>query len=601
MTTSVKNRSEQLVTDQWKLSDLFPSIEAWETEFTMVKSKLAEMANFKGRLHEVDALHACFTLEDEIGLAAERLYVFANMWHHEDTALAEPQGYADRTKKLSTEVGEAMSYISPELLALDDVQLQALIDHEKLAFYKQTLEDLCRMKPHVLSDAEESLLAQVGQVSQAAGTIFGMLNNADLQFPEIEDANGNKVRLTHGNYIQFLENANRDVRARAFEAMYSTYKSFRNTFASTLSANTSKNVFYSKARKYESALHQALFVYEIPKTVYTNLIDTMHEHLPLLHRYFAIRKRLLKVDELHMYDLFVPLVDAVDWKITYSDAKAKVLDSLKPLGENYLRVLNEGFTNRWIDVYENSGKRSGAYSWGAFGTHPYVLLNHKENLNSMFTLTHEMGHALHSYFSDQTQAYRYAQYTIFNAEVASTLNEALLMSHLLNNASEDKDLLYLLTYYADQFRTTVFRQVMFAEFEMRTHDMAQQGVPLTAQSMSELYYELVKQFHGPDMVVDEVIEMEWARIPHFYSSFYVYQYATGFSAATSLASQILNEGQPAVDRYLGFLQSGGSADSITLLKRAGVDMSSPEPIRQALSVFSDVLDRMEAVVARMGL
>jgi oligoendopeptidase F len=599
MTTSVKSRADQRMEDQWQLADLFPSIESWEAEFAAVKSNLVDMAAFKGKLGDPAVLKSCFELEDRMGLAMERLYVFANMWHHEDTALPEPQGYADRTKKLSAEVGESMSFISPELLALDDVQLQALVQHESLSFYRQTLLDIQRLKPHVLSDAEEALLAQVSQVGQAAGTIFGMMNNADMQFPEIEDAEGNRVRLTHGNYIQFLESPNRDVRRRAFEAMYQTYHSFRNTFASTLSANTTKNVFYAKARNYESPLDQALFAYEIPHTVYTNLIAAMNEHLPLLHRYFALRKRLLKADELHMYDLFVPLVDAVDWKIDYAEAKSRVLKSLQPLGETYIDVLKQSFEQRWIDVYENQGKRSGAYSWGAFGTHPYVLLNHKDNLNSMFTLTHEMGHALHSYFSDQTQAYRYAQYTIFNAEVASTLNEALLMHDLLAHATDDKDRLYLLTYYADQFRTTVYRQTMFAEFEMIIHQKAQDGEPLTAQVLSEIYYDLVKRFHGPEMVVDQAIEMEWARIPHFYSSFYVYQYATGFSAATSLASQILEEGQPAVDRYLGFLKSGGSADSITLLKQAGVDMSSPEPVRQALAVFQDVLDQMEAVIARM--
>lgn len=509
------------------------------------------------------------------------------------TTVPEYQALSEKAKRLSVEAGEALSFIAPEILNLPEERLKELESHPELEPYRFTISELIRQKAHVLSLEEEALLAQVGNLSQAPSTIFGMINNADMKFPKIRDENGEEKELTHGNYIQFLESRDRDVRKRAFQAMYDTYAKQKNTLASTLNANITKNLFYAKVRKYPSALEMSLFADNIPVEVYTNLIDTIHEHLPLLHRYLDLRKRLLQVDELHMYDLFAPLVEEVDIKIDYEQAKQTVKESLMPLGEEYVSILQEGFDGGWIDVYENAGKRSGAYSWGAYGTHPYVLLNHKDNLNSMFTLTHEMGHAIHSYLSDRELPYRDAQYTIFLAEVASTLNEALLMDYLLKKTDDPKDKLYLLSYYADQFRTTVFRQTMFAEFEKIIHERAEAGESLTPQDFSQIYYDLNVKYHGKNMVVDQDIEMEWARIPHFYSSFYVYKYATGFSAATSFAKQILEQGDPAVERYLGFLKSGGSDYSINILRRAGVDMSSPEPIRQAMSVFEQVLDQME--------
>jgi oligoendopeptidase F len=475
--------------------------------------------------------------------------------------------------------------------------LKALLANPELTLYKRTLEEMKRQKAHVLSKAEEALLAQVGNLAQAPGTIFGMLNNADMKFPKVKNEHGEEIELTQGRYIQFLESKDREVRKNAFEAMYATYAKQKNTIGATLNANITKNVFYARARKYPSVLEMSLFSDNISKEVYTNLIDAIHESLPLMQRYTKLRQKLLKVDELHMYDLFAPLVDEFKMEITYDEAKNMVEESLKPLGDSYLKVLKQGFNDGWIDIYENEGKRSGAYSWGAFGTHPYVLLNHKDNLNSMFTLAHEMGHAMHSYLSDSHQPYRDAQYTIFLAEVASTLNEALLMDYLLKKTTDPKAKMYLLTYYADQFRTTVFRQTMFAEFEKITHEKTEAGESLTPQELSSIYYNLNKQYFGNDMVVDKEIEVEWARIPHFYNSFYVYKYATGFSAATSFAKQIISEGQPAVDRYLGFLQSGGSDYSINILKKAGVDMSSPEPIKQAMSVFKDLIEQMEQLNA----
>lgn len=578
---------------QWKLEDLFADQKAWDASYAELKNLLKRTADYQGKLTNAASIKECFELEDEISYHAERLYVYAHMHHDEDTANPTYQALSAKAKKLNVEAGEALSFITPEILSLSETELDKLIEDPTLKEFKFTLSEMKREKAHVLSKTEEALLAQVGNLSSAPQTIFGMLNNADMKFPKIKNEDGKEVELTHGNYIQFLESPNREVRERAFKAVYETYGKQKNTIAATLNANVNKNIFYSRVRKYPSVLEMALYGDNIPKEVYTNLIDTIHESLPLLHRYMELRKKLLGVDELHMYDLFAPLVEEYKWDITYEEAKQMTKEGLTPLGEDYLSSLQAGYDNGWIDVYENENKRTGAYSWGAYGTHPYVLLNHKDNLNSMFTLAHEMGHALHSYYSDNALKYRDAQYTIFLAEVASTTNEALLMDYLLKNAKDPKQKMYLLTYYADQFRTTVFRQTMFAEFEKIVHERAESGESLTPQDLSDIYYELNVKYHGKGMQVDKEIGMEWARIPHFYNSFYVYKYATGFSAATSFSKQILEEGQPAVDRYLGFLKSGGSDYSINILKKAGVDMSSPEPIREAMSVFEDIISQME--------
>lgn len=593
----LKKRSEVPVEHQWKLEDLVADQAAWDKEYQEVKQLLTQVSQYHGKLSEVAQVKACFDLEDEISLHTERLYVYSSMLHHGDTAESGPQALETKARKLSVEVNENLSFITPEILALSDEQLQKLVAAPELATYKRTLDEMIRQKPHVLTKDMEALLAGAGNVTQAPSTIFNMLNNADLKFPKIKDENGQERELTHGNYIQFLESDNQEVRKAAFEAVYATYAKLKNTIGATLAANINKNIFYSQARKYPSVLEMSLYGDNIPTEVYTNLIGTIHDSLPLLQRYMKLRQKLLKVDKLHMYDLFAPLVEEFKWDIPYAEAQKMVAEALKPLGEDYLKVLGQGFTDRWIDIYENEGKRSGAYSWGAYGTHPYVLLNHNDNLNSMFTLAHEMGHAMHSYLSDSNQGYRDAQYTIFLAEVASTLNEALLMNYLLKKTDDPKAKLYLLTYYADQFRTTVFRQTMFAEFEKITHEKMEAGVALTPQDFSKIYYDLNKLYHGKDMEVDQAIEMEWSRIPHFYNSFYVYKYATGFSAATSFSKQILEEGKPAVDRYLGFLKSGGSDYSINILKKAGVDMSSPEPIKQAMDVFKSVIEQLEQLTA----
>nr|WP_154984007.1 oligoendopeptidase F [Paenibacillus xylanexedens] len=586
-------RSEVPAEHTWKLEDLYADQKAWDQEYEEVSSMMKKASEFQGKLNQPDVLKASFEFEDEIGLKLERLFVYARMHQDEDTANPTYQSLSQKAQKLGVRVGEALSFVTPEILSLPDSELDALIKYESLSAYTFTLEEMKREKAHVLSQAEEALLAQVGNLSQAPQTIFSMLNNADLKFPRIKDEHGKEVELTHGSYIQFLENPNREVRERAFKAVYETYAKQKNTIAAALNANVTKNMFYANVRKYPSVMEMNLYGDNIPTDVYNNLVDTIHESLPLLHRYMDLRKKLLGVDQLHMYDLFAPLVDEYKMDITYEEAKKTVKEGLAPLGKEYAEALQSGYDNRWIDVYENENKRSGAYAWGAYGTHPYVLLNHKDNLNSMFTLAHEMGHALHSHYSDTALSYRDAQYTIFLAEVASTTNEALLMDYMLNKSTDPKEKLYLLTYYADQFRTTVFRQTMFAEFEKIIHERAEQGEALTPQLLSEIYYDLNVQYHGKNMVVDKDIEMEWARIPHFYNSFYVYKYATGFSAATSFSKQILEEGQPAVDRYLGFLKSGGSDYSINILKKAGVDMSTPQPIREAMSVFKELIEQME--------
>lgn len=589
----IMKRSEVPTEHQWKLQDLFADQKAWDNAYNEVQRLIKSAADFQGKLNNAESIKQCFELEDEVGLHTERLFVYAHMHHDEDTANPTYQALSQKAKKLNVEVGEALSFITPEILALSEGDLDKLIADPTLADYKFTLTEMKREKAHILTKAEEALLAQVGNMSSAPGTVYSMLNNADLKFPKVKDENGKELELTQGSYIQFLESPNREVREAAFKTVYETYGKLKNTISATLSANVNKNIFYSRVRKYPSVLEMSLYGDNIPKEVYTNLIDTIHESLPLLHRYMNLRKKLLGVDELHMYDLFAPLVEEYKMDITYDQAKQTIKEGLHSLGEDYLKNLQSGYDDGWIDVYENENKRTGAYSWGAYGTHPYVLLNHKDNLNSMFTLAHEMGHALHSFYSDTNLKYRDAQYTIFLAEVASTTNEALLMDYLLKKSTDPKEKMYLLTYYADQFRTTVFRQTMFAEFEKIVHERAESGESLTPQDLSDIYYDLNVKYHGKNMTVDKEIGMEWARIPHFYNSFYVYKYATGFSAATSFSKQILEEGKPAVDRYLGFLKSGGSDFSINILKKAGVDMSSPEPIREAMSVFENVISQME--------
>lgn len=592
---TLPKRSEVPAEYKWRLEDMYASNSDWEKDLEKVKQLAEEISRKKGQLGQSgELLLETLRLQDELLKTLDQVYVYARMRRDEDNANSTYQALTDRATSLSTQVYGAISYIQPEILQIPTDQLEKWMGEvQGLDHYRILLDEITRFKPHTLSAEEEAILANVSEVASAPSKIFGMLNNADLKFPMIRDENGEEVELTKGRYVQFMESKDRRVRREAFEALYATYGKHRNTIAASLTSSVKTDVFYSRTRRYPSALYAALFADNVDLSVYDNLIATIHEHLPLMHRYIALRKKMLAVDELHMYDLYVPIVPEVEMNIPYDQAVATIKEALKPLGEDYGKVLEEGFSNGWIDVYENEGKTSGAYSWGAYTSHPYVLMNYQDNVNNMFTLAHEMGHALHSYYSHKEQPYTYADYKIFVAEVASTLNEALLMNHLLKTTTDKKQRMYLINYYLEQFRGTVFRQTMFAEFEKIIHTKTEQEEPLTADSLSEIYRELNVAYHGPDMVVDQEVDMEWARIPHFYRNFYVYKYATGFSAATSLAKQILEEGQPAVDRYLQFLKSGSSDYPLELLKKAGVDMTSPEPIREALAVFEEMLAEME--------
>ena len=591
-------RSEVDKRNTWAIENIYASDELWHKEHDKIKEMIGDILEYQGRLSKSgDLLLGFLKLKDEISMLMERVYVYANQKYHEDTANAKYQDLSNKANVLLVQLESALSFATPEILSIsDDILAQYKLETEGLKEYEFYLNDILRTKPHILSAEMEELLAEVGEVAEAPSQIFSMFDNADIKFPEIEDEDGEMVKISHGRFGQLLESKDRRVRKEAFEGVYATYNNFRNTLATTYSSNVKQESFFAKARKYDSTLDKALDGGNIPKSVYTNLIEAVHDNMDQMHRYVSIRKRLLDVEELHMYDLYAPLVQDIDMDIPYEKAKEIVAEGLRPLGEEYQKILQEGFNNRWIDVYENENKRSGAYSWGPYGTHPYVLLNYNNSLNNVFTLAHEMGHAIHSYYSDKMQPYIYAGYKIFVAEVASTCNEALLIDHMLKNTDDKKQKAYLINHFLESFKGTLYRQTMFAEFEMITHQMIEKGESLTADSLCKVYRELNEAYFGDDITIDSEIDMEWARIPHFYRSFYVYQYATGFSAAIALSRRILKEGKPAVDDYIRFLSSGSSNYPIELLKEAGVDMSTKEPVNQALALFKELLDQMEELM-----
>lgn len=597
-TKKLPARSEIPEKDTWRLEDIFATDKEWEKEFDEVKELIPSVTAYAGKLGESsENLYNALKTQDDVTLRVEKLYAYAHMRYDQDTTNSFYQGLNDRIQNLYTQVASALSFMTPEILAIEEEKISSFLEeNEALRLYKHALEEITRQRPHVLSAEEEALLAKAGDVLGASSTTFGMLNNADLEFPTIKDEEGNEVEVTHGRYTRFLESEDRRVREEAFSAMYDTYGKFKNTFASTLSGTVKRDNFNALVRHYESARQAALSANNIPEEVYDNLVTTINKHLPILHRYTKLRKKVLNIDELHMYDLYTPLVKDVNMKVTYEEAKEYTLKGLEPLGEEYKSVLEEGFNNRWVDVHENKGKRSGAYSSGSYGTNPYVLMNWQDNVNNLFTLAHEFGHSVHSYYTRKTQPYPYGDYSIFVAEVASTTNEALLNEYLLENLEDEKQKQYVLNHYLEGFRATVFRQTMFAEFEHDIHVKAQNGEPLTPELLSKTYYDLNKKYFGEDMVIDEDISLEWARIPHFYYNYYVYQYATGFSAATALSKQILEEGEPAVERYLEFLKAGSSDYPINVLKKAGVDMTSAKPIEEALKVFEEKLNEMEKLL-----
>ena len=582
---------------KWKMEDLYVTNEAWETDFKKLQDGIEELQKYEGTLgNSAENLLKMHETCDELNQIAEKVYVYANQRLHENTGNSYYQGLAGKAQMLLVQMSEASSYIEPELLGIPEETLKEMLKTEGLKKYETYYGRLLRKKEHILSKEMEELLAGVEEVAEGPKDTFMMFNNADIKFPVITGEDGETVEITHGKYAKLLESQNREVRKAAFLGLYESYGKFKNTLAATYGANVKQAGFFAKARKYASSLEASLAGSHIPTEVYDRLIESVHAHLPALHKYMEVRKEKLGVEELHMYDLYVPMVGEADKKISYEESKEIVLNGLAPLGADYQELLRKGFNEGWIDVYENEGKRSGAYSWGAYGTHPYVLLNYQENLNNVFTLAHEMGHALHSYYSDETQDYIYAGYKIFVADVASTCNEALLIRYLLDQSKDDKETAYLLNYFLEQFRTTLFRQTMFAEFEKIAHAKSEAGEPLTAEVLCNIYYDLNKKYFGDEIVVDKEIALEWSRIPHFYTPFYVYQYSTGFSAAIAISSKILNGEAGIVEKYKKFLSGGSSLDCIDLLKICDVDMTTKEPVEEALKVFENTLEKFSKII-----
>jgi len=594
----LKKREEIPTEYTWDLSTIFVRDEDWEQAFQSIQNRLPDVGALKGTLAQNgQALLKVLQKRDEIAEALECLYCYASMRKDEDTTNSTYQGMADRAIQLLVHTSTAASYIEPEILALLQERLDQFIQETPgLALYRQQLDVLNRQRPHIRSVEVEAVLAAAGEITEAPDNIFDMISNADLKLPTIENERREAIELTQGNYQTFIRSADRRVRKDAFEALHGTFLKQRNTIAVTLATEIKANIFYTRQRNYATCRERALDRYNIPVSVYDNLITTVREHTPLLDRYMRLRKRMLELDELHMYDLYTPIVKEVTDEVNYEEARDIIIAALSPLGEAYCKILKEGFTQRWIDVYETSGKRSGAYSGGAYGTHPFILMNFQNKRESMYTLAHELGHSMHSYFTRTNQPYQYSDYTIFVAEVASTLNEGLLTQYLLKNTEDRATRISLLNHSLEGIRTTLYRQTMFAEFEQKIHSQAEQGEPLTADTLTAIYTALNEKYYGGEAVIDELIGIEWARIPHFYYNFYVYQYATGISAASALVQQIIHEGQPAVDRYLKFLSSGSSDYSIELLKKAGVDMTTPEPVRQAFQLFESHLAQMEELL-----
>ncbi len=590
-------RIEQKIEDTWCLEDMFESDDFWEEEFGRLQRMIFQYEDFEGTLGEsADRLLEYLKFKDETNLLMERLYVYANMRYHQDMANSMYQEFAARVQKLMVEMSGASAFAEPEILEITTEKINIFFnENPELETYKRYISEILRGKNHTLDKKTETILAKSRQMANAAENIFSMYNGADIKFPSITTEEGEEIEITHGNFVPLLESTDREVRKAAFEGVYETYGKMRNTLAATFAANLDQANFYAQVRNFSSAREMYLYGSNIPESVYDNLIETVHKNMDKMHKYVSLRKKILDVSELHMYDLYTPIAKAPDTKYSFEAAKDIVLEGLAPMGEEYIKVLEEGFDNRWIDVYENEGKRSGAYSWGAYGTHPYVLMNYHGTLDHVFTLAHEMGHAIHSYYSDANQPYVNAGYKIFVAEVASTCNESLLIQHLLKITEDEEEKTYLINHFLEQFKGTLYRQTMFAEFEKIAHSMVQNGEGVTADRLCGIYYNLNKEYFGDDIVIDKEIELEWARIPHFYNPFYVYQYATGLSAAIALSKRILEEGKPAVEDYMKFLTGGSSQDPIELLKIAGVDMTSSEPIETALELFGNLLEELQKI------
>ncbi len=592
-------RSEIPEEYKWNLEAIYPADEQWEQDFAKVAPMLEVVGSYRGRLGEsAQTLLAALRARDDISYLIEKLYAYARMRRDEDNTNSTYQALEDRARAAWVRVSEALSYFNPELLKVGEDTIRRFMQEEQgLTLYEHVFDNLFREKEHMLDEQQEALLAAVGEVASGPGQIYDMLTDADMKFGTIVDEEGQEVELTQGRYLRYIRSTDRRVRKDAFFTFHEAFNKYRNTFATCYATQVKSDIFFARARKYSSALEAALFPDNIPVSVYEGLIDAVNRNLPLLHRYMELRRKVLGLDRVHMYDLHVPLIQEVEHTVPYERAVEMVTEAFAPMGDDYLNAVRQGLRSRWTDVYETPNKTSGAYSWGVYGVHPFMLLNYQDTLYDVFTLAHEMGHSMHSYYTYRHQPYVYSEYTLFVAEVASTLNEELLTHYLLNSTDDRGIRLAVLNNSLEQFRTTLYRQTMFAEFEKTAHELAEAGEALTADRLSQIHYDLNVRYHGPSVFVEDEIAIEWARIPHFYRHFYVYKYATGMSAAVALARQILDEGRPAVERYLRFLSRGGSDYSINLLRDAGVDMTSPEPVNRALQLFGERIAEMEALLA----
>lgn len=594
----VKDRKDIDVKDTWNLESIYANNELWEEDYAALEKDAAEFAKLKGAI-EADVSKIPAVLDAYYGLhrRLSKLSVYARMRFDQDTTDSTYQTMSAKIGSLGVKIGAASAFVEPEILSYSKEQLEAAEkENERTAYYGRKIEEMLRGQEHTLDAEKEELLAAAGDMAEAPDDIFSVLMNADMKYPDIVLEDGTHLPLTNSTYISYMESPDRAVREGAFKTLYGQIASLKNTFAAIYRGNLKQAKFYAQSRKYSSARAMYLADSNVPESVYDNLLSAVHEALPMMYRYVAVRKKVLGVDKLHMYDVYTPIVAAQNQTYEFEQAKQMVLEALKPMGEDYLSHAREGLENRWIDIYPNKGKKGGAYSWGCYDSQPFILLNYTKNLDSVFTLIHEMGHSIHSYYSRTAQDYAYSDYKIFVAEVASTCNECLLMHDLLEKTTDKEQRKYLLNHYLDSFKGTLFRQTMFAEFEKNAHEYCAQGKPLTAEALSQMYLELNQKYFGPDMEKDEEIAYEWMRIPHFYTPFYVYQYATGYSAAVALSAKILKEGKPAVDAYMSFLKGGESKDPIDLLKMAGVDMTTEKPVADALKLFGELVTELETLV-----
>lgn len=596
--TKLPTRDEVAASDCWDLSSLYESQEGWQADFDTLTSKIDIFETFRGRLGEsAQVIREFLDFDGEFDRMAERCGTYAFLRTTENQSDSDHQARKSRFQNLAVKASQASSFVRPELLSIEPEKMESFLNDPVLEPYKLLLERIVRYRPHTLTDREERLLAMQGEMAGAAGNAFRQLNDADLRFGELENEDGQRMELSHATFIQFLHSTDRDVRKKAFDQYYQVFSEHENTLAATLAGSIHRDVYYARARNYESSLEASLFPDNMPVSVYDNLIQAVRDSLPAVHEYLDVRRRKMNLPDMHHYDTYVPILSGIKKHHTWDQAVNVVLESLQPLGDEYVSTLEEGLRGRWADRYPNRGKQSGAFSCGSFDGDPFILMNFKEEvLNDVFTLTHEAGHSMHSWYSSKNQPYQYYDYTIFVAEVASTFNEQLLTHHLLENAQDDAERAYLINNELDSIRATVVRQTMFAEFEKKTHEMAEAGEPLTVASFRAAYRELLDAYFGPDFIVDDALELECFRIPHFYRAFYVYKYATGLSAAVALSRRVLGGGESELNDYLNFLRGGCSQDPLDLLRGAGVDMTQPEAVKTTLDHFASLSKQLDELL-----